>query len=118
MRCHGFEVPYSERTVGIILISWRKRELVQIYTMVKNKEGLLNELRNVHRNGLINDEEFVLLKQLILSETVTPEIEFQFKKMFPDKKKIESETKSENPYDYLAKLFGRDLRKRKIKSEN
>ena len=55
------------------------------------KNQLLGELRRLNREGMINDEEYVVLRRFIASEKVSADVFRQFEKLFVEKSKPDLE---------------------------
>ena len=51
----------------------------------KTNNYLLSELYRLNKTGIINDEEFVVLKKIVGGGTVKPELYERFEKLFFDK---------------------------------
>jgi hypothetical protein len=66
---------------------------------VRSSNELLTELRRLNRTGVINDEEFLILRKIIAGGNVSPEFYRKFDRLFAGNSKIapvEAENKKNN----------------------
>jgi hypothetical protein len=56
---------------------------------MRSADELLRELQRLNRTGVINDEEFLLLRKIIRGGAISPDIYRKFDKLFAGKTKVD-----------------------------